>query len=166
MEVVRIIKHIAMTQRRMRRCFPAASLAAIQAAIGAAEAGHLGEICFAVEAALPPGRVASGVSPRSRALEVFAEEHIWDTEHNCGVLIYVLLADRAIEIVADRGIHGKAGPGLAWRRIADAMQAAFAVGQFETGAVRGVSEVAAELIRHFPASRENPNELPNRVILR
>jgi uncharacterized membrane protein len=164
MALVRIIKHLLTTGRQVKRRFPPACLASIKAAIGKAEASHRGEIRFAIEAALQPGQVIRGMTPRDRALDVFSELRVWDTQHNSGVLIYVLLADRAIEIIADRGIHARAG-NQAWERIAGIIQDAFAAGRFEAGAVNGVAAVADELARHFPATAVNPDELPNDVKL-
>lgn len=164
MEFARIIKHLLTTGAQVKRHFPPASLAAIKTAIGKAEASHDGEIRFAIEAALQPGQLMRGMMPHDRALDVFSELRVWDTQHNNGVLIYVLLADHAIEIIADRGIHAKAG-NQAWQRIGGGMQDAFAAGHFEAGAVSGVAAVADELTRHFPATAINPNELPNDVKL-
>lgn len=164
MALTRLIKPLLTTHMQVKRHFPERTLAAIKSAIGDAEATHRGEMRFAIEAALQPGQVISAMTPRERALEVFSELRVWDTQLNSGVLIYVLFADRAIEIVADRGIHARVGSET-WRRIADIMQNAFAAGQFEVGAVSGVAAVAEELIRHFPAAGANPDELPNDVTL-
>lgn len=165
MTFLRLIKHLLSTQRQVKRHFPEHALAAIKSAIRDAESAHLGEICFAIEAALQPGQVISGMTPRERALEAFSQLRVWDTEHNSGVLIYVLLADRSVEIVADRGIHAKTASSQVWQSIVGAMQDAFAAGQFEAGAVGGVSAVADTLCRHFPAGTTHQDELPNDVRL-
>lgn len=164
MALSRLIKHLLTTHWEVKRHFPERTLVAIRSAIGDAEATHKGEIHFAIEAALHPMQVMRGITPCERALEVFSELRVWDTQHNSGVLIYVLFADRAVEIVADRGIHAKTGTET-WRRITDSMQDAFAAGLFEAGAVNGIAAVAKELIRHFPAAGTNPEELPNDVTL-
>ena len=123
----------------------------------------MGEIRFAIETALEPGQILRGITPQKRAIEVFSELRVWDTEYNSGVLIYVLFADRAVEIIADRGIHAKTVDRKVWSAITVVMQEAFAAGQFETGAMSGVAAVTAELTRHFPVSGENPDELANDV---
>lgn len=165
MDIPRLVRHLLTTRRQINRYFPARSLDAIQSAIQAAEARHRGEICFAVEAALSPMQVIGGVTPHQRAVEVFGELHVWDTDCNSGVLIYVLLADKAIEVIADRGIHHKTCHDRAWRDIVEAMQEAFASGWFESGSLQGIAAVSAELTRHFPASGPNANELPDQVNL-
>jgi uncharacterized membrane protein len=147
-----------------RRHFSAPVLDAIQKAIAAGEQQHQGQVCFAIEGALPLRDVAHGRTARARAHEVFAHLHVWDTEHNSGVLIYVLLADRAIEIVADRGIAAKVAE-TEWMDICKRMQTHFAAGEYERGAVEGVSSVSAILAQHFPADgRPRPNELPDRPV--
>ncbi len=163
MSIPRLIRHLLTTRRQINRYFPERSLNAIQSAIQAAEASHLGEICFAVEAALAPMQVIGGVTPHQRAIEVFGELRVWDTDHNSGVLIYVLLADKAVEVIADRGIHRKTCHDSVWRDIVDAMQEAFASGRFESGALQGIAAVSAQLARYFPASDLNANELPDQV---
>jgi hypothetical protein len=102
---IRICKHLSMPPWRLRRCFPPATLEAIEIEIKANEASHAGEICFVVEGALHGAALYRGQSPRDRAIELFSLLHLWDTHHRNAVLIYVLLADRAVEIVADRGAH-------------------------------------------------------------
>ncbi len=163
----RLIKHVLSTRLQVKRHFPERSLAAIKSAIGEAESTHKGEICFAIEPALPLEQVMRGMTAHERALEVFSELRVWDTEYNNGVLIYILFADRAVEIVADRGICAKtvSSSSQVWQQIASIMEKAFAGGQFEAGAIRGVAAVAEELTRHFSAIATNLNELPNEVRL-
>lgn len=165
MRITRLIRHLLTTRRLINRNFPARSLDAIQSAIKAAEARHLGEICFVVEAALAPMQVIGGLTPHQRAVEVFGAMRVWDTDHNSGVLIYVLLADKAVEVIADRGIHGKTCHDPVWHRIVEAMEVAFASGRFESGALQGIAAVSAELVRHFPVVGQNANELPDHVTL-
>lgn len=149
-----------------RRAFPQSTLDSIEAAVRNSETRHGGEIRFAIENSLAPGRVWRGVSGRERAIEVFSNLRVWDTEHNSGVLIYLLLADHDIEIVADRGITSQVDPA-AWEAVAQTMEAAFRQGDFERGALAGIEQVGALLAAHFPPSGHNPDELANRpVILR
>lgn len=157
----RILTHLGMTAWQVRRTFPTSCLDAIEAAIRAAEAAHGGEICFVVEGALHGSALLHDVPARARALELFALGRVWDTEANNGVLIYVLLADRAVEIVADRHIHACAGD-QAWQDIARAMESCFRAAEFETGALRGIEGVAAQLARHYPVRGATPNQLPDR----
>ena len=149
----------------VRRHFSASVLDAVQKAIAAGEQQHQGQVCFAIEGALPLRELARGRSPRARAQEVFAHLRVWDTEHNSGVLIYVLLADHAIEIVADRGIAARVAQSE-WQALCDRMRDRFAGGDYERGAVEGVSAASAILARHFPADGSvKANELPDRPVL-
>lgn len=164
MDIRRFLRHLFTTRAAVRRHFPPASLQAIEAAIAESERGHRGEIRFVIEPALEPGQLTAGMAPRERALEVFSELRVWDTEENSGVLIYVLFADHAIEIVADRGINAAAGQP-AWERIAADMERAFAAGDYGAGALRGIAAVSAELLRHLPRGGGGVDELPNEVTL-
>lgn len=145
------------------RAFPADALERIAAAIAASEARHTGEICFAVEAALPLSAVIVGQRPRERAGEVFARLRVWDTEANNGVLVYLLLADHAIEIVADRGLAGRVGDDD-WSGICVALSDALRRGEAEAGVARAVGDISAALERHFPRPEGyvDTNELPDR----
>lgn len=165
MNFKRFIKHLVTTESAVKRHFSDASLSNITSAAADAERQHRGEICFAIEAALEPGQLLRGVTPRQRALEIFSQLRVWDTELNSGVLIYVLFADRAVEVIADRGIYDKTAQNHCWEQIVKAMEDAFAAGRFETGAVEGITAVAKELINYFPAGDKNPDELPNNVVL-
>ena len=161
MDIKRIWRHLTMTHGRVNRDFPPAALLAIEQAIKKTESAHSGEVRFVVEGALDGAPLFHAQSARERAHHLFAVLRIWDTEHNNGVLIYVLLADRAVEVVADRGIHAKAGP-RAWLAICHEMEAAFRAGNFEHGAVRGVQAVARRLVDHFACTAPHSgNELPN-----
>ena len=164
MDIKRIWRHLAMTHGRVNRAFPPAALGAIEQAIKESEGSHRGEVRFVVEGALDGAPLFNGHSARERALHLFSVLRIWDTEHNSGVLIYVLLADRAVEIVADRGIHAKAGP-RAWVTLCHEMEQAFKTANFEQGAVRGVEAVTRQVAGHFPASAHNGNELPDRPLV-
>jgi uncharacterized membrane protein len=160
----RLIRHLLTDQWAIRHAFPAASLDAIERAIEVQEQRHDGELRFTVEAALPLWDLVRGLSARDRAVELFGRLRVWDTERNCGVLIYLLLADKRVEIVADRGIHAKVG-AAAWEAICGAMQREFAAGRFEQGAVVGVQAVSDLLATHFPPRPENPDELANRPVV-
>lgn len=164
----RLVRHAAALHWRTRMLFPARSLDAIQDAIARAERAHAGEIRFAIETSLPPRRIIGDLSPRARALEVFSELRVWDTEHNNGVLIYVLIADRSVEIVADRGVADRVQPAE-WEGVCRMMEEHFRAGRFEAGAIAGVDAVGGLLARHFPArlpgSAAADNELPNRPTL-
>ncbi len=156
----RIMSHMMITRWHIRRAFPSKSVTAIEQAIKAAEAGHAGEIRFVVEGALDGLSLLKGQSARERAIEVFSLLGIWDTEYNSGVLIYLLLADRCVEIVADRGIHEKVGSG-GWEALCRSMEASFRDGHYEQGAIACIESVAQHLIRHFPARGHDHNELPD-----
>ena len=144
-----------------RRAFPRATLDAIEAAIRVSETRHGGEIRFAIENSLPGTLAWRGMSSRERAIGMFSNLRVWDTEHNSGVLIYLLLADRDVEIVADRGIHAKVGEQV-WRDICLSMEMHFRQGRFEQGIIEGIQAITAQLQLHFPADTDrNPNELPN-----
>jgi uncharacterized membrane protein len=161
----RIFRHLFTDHIAVKRAFPRQAMQAIEKTITEEERRHAGQLRFAVEASLPLGELLRGVHARQRALEVFGRLHVWDTEHNCGVLIYVLLADRHVEIVADRGIHARVG-SAAWEAICGEMQQEFARGQFERGAVLGIRAISDLLADHFPAAEgEQPNELPDRPVV-
>ncbi|MET0225911.1 MAG: TPM domain-containing protein [Dokdonella sp.] len=148
-----------------KKHFPPSTLDAIQHAIAASEHRHFGEIVFAVEGNLPQGELLRGHTSRRRANEVFAHLRVWNTEHNTGVLVYVLLADHAIEIVADRGIAAKVAEDE-WGEVCALMQQHFAAGSYQSGALAGVDAITQILVRHFPAEgRRNADELPDRPVL-
>ena len=163
MNLGRFMRHLLTDRTSVKRAFPRAAMRAIEKAIAEEERRHAGQLRFAVEASLPLGDLLRGVDARRRAIEWFGRLRIWDTEHNSGVLVYVLLADRRVEIVADRGIHGKVG-AAAWEAICGEMQREFARGQYERGAVVGVRAIGDLLAGHFPASAGR-NELPNRPLI-
>ena len=164
MNIKRIATHLLATDRQVNRAFPRSTLTAIENAINAAEAAHDGEIRFAVEGALDGAPLFKGQFARERAIDVFSQLRIWDTEHNNGVLIYLLLADRQVEIVADRGIHAKAGAG-AWTAICRDMEAAFKTANYERGVVGGIEAVSRQLMNHFPPQAQARNELPDQPVV-
>ena len=149
-----------------KRRFPPTTLDAIQQAIAASEHRHEGEIVFAVEGSLDFGEVLRGVGARARADEVFAHLRVWNTERNTGVLVYVLLADHAIEIVADRAV-ARVVDAAEWTPICASMQQHFRAGEYERGAIAGVAAVGELLARHFPldGAGRGRDELPDRPVL-
>lgn len=161
---MRWIKHLFLYDLAVRRAFPRATLGAIERSIAAQEKRHRGELRFVVEGGLPLGPMLARRKARDRAIEMFSRLRIWDTEDNAGVLIYLLLADRRVEIVADRGIHAKVG-AAAWDAICGEMQSAFATGRFEAGAILGIEAISDLLTLHFPRNEENPNELPDTPVV-
>jgi uncharacterized membrane protein len=164
MDIARLLRHLATTSAQVRRVFPASALRSIEQAIASSEAAHAGEVRFVVEGSLDGVPLLRGQTARERAIELFARLHVWDTEHNTGVLIYVLLADRKVEIVADRGIHAKAG-AEAWSQICHGMEAHFRAGDFGRGAAHGIEAVTQLLARHFPITPGDRNELPDAPVL-
>ena len=164
MQIKRIAKHLLMTNTQVGRAFPRGALIAIERATKASEAMHLGQIRFAVEGALDGAPLFRGQSARERAIEVFSLLRVWDTQHNNGLLIYLLLADRAVEIVADRGIHAKVG-AHEWDKICRQMEAAFRQANYAGGVIDGVQAVTRHLVGHFPADGGSRNELPDQPVV-
>jgi uncharacterized membrane protein len=167
MAFARFFRHLFTTRAMTARRFPPRTLDAIEAAIRQLESTHRGELRFVVEAALDMGPLWQQVSPRERALQTFALQRVWDTEHNNGVLLYVLMADHAVEIVSDRGIASRTDTAQ-WEEICHGIEAAFGEGRFEQGAVEGITALGSLLGRHYPAvdiAEEPRNELPDRPTL-
>jgi uncharacterized membrane protein len=158
MELKRVARHLFFPRR-----FPKDAMPAIEQAIAGSEATHRGEIRFAAEDALDGPALLAGQSARARAIEVFSQLGVWDTEENNGVLIYLLLADHDIEVVADRGINARVTPAD-WEKICHAMEQALARGAYEQAIVGGIKEVSALLARHFPPRPGDRNELPNKPL--
>jgi uncharacterized membrane protein len=164
MSLARILKHLFIPSWLAHRAFPAETLRKIEQAIKASERSHLGELRFVVEAALPlryPGRKRSS---RRRAEELFSLLKVWDTEHNTGVLVYVQLLSRHIDIVADRGIARRV-PQHEWDGVCRAMERAFRAGAYEQGALEAIAAVTRILAREFPAAGAHPNELPDKPVV-
>jgi uncharacterized membrane protein len=164
MDWTRLLRHLLTDHHTVRRAFPPAAMQAIEKAIGEEERRHGGQLRFAVEGSLPLTDLLHGVQSRERAVGWFGRLRVWDTHHNSGVLIYLLLADRRVELVADRGVHSKVGTA-AWEAICGEMQQEFARGQFERGAVIGVRAISDLLAEHFPPSGEPRNELPDKPVV-
>ncbi|RTL53630.1 MAG: hypothetical protein EKK40_03485 [Bradyrhizobiaceae bacterium] len=160
MGIKRISKHLLLNRWRVRKVFPYHVLANIEAAIKASEKRHTGQIRFVVEGALDGRPLFNDQAARARAIDVFSFQRIWDTMHNNGVLIYLLLADHDVEIVADRGIDALVGKE-AWQGICSAMEKQFREGHFEAGVIEGIEAVTEHLVAHFPASGPHKNELPD-----
>lgn len=168
MRIGRLSRHLTATHWRTRLLFPSSTLDAIEQAIGHAERTHAGEIRFAIETSLAPLKVLGDVTPRVRALEVFAHLRVWDTEANNGVLIYVQLADRAVEIVADRGLSSRASQ-TDWDGVCRMMEEHYRVGRFKAGSIAGIDATGTLLARHYPkeAAKQSAgrNQLPDRPTL-
>ncbi len=163
----RILKHRWLDETDSARALNAAALARLEAQVAASETHHSGEIRLCIEAGLPLSYLWRDATPRQRAVTMFGKLRVWDTEHNNGVLIYLLLAEHAIEIVADRGLTRHVSQAQ-WDQILAGMREAFRAGQFETGLQQAIATVDALLLQHFPlaAGQANPDELPNRADLR
>src|SRR6185312_10847774 len=164
MGIARIAKHLVEHHWRARRVFTPKVLAKIEAATKAGEARHSGQVRFAVEGALDGMPLLRNHSARARALDIFSHLRIWDTAHNNGVLVYLLLADRKVEIIADRGIDAKVGRE-GWETICRDMEADFRQGQFKIGVLRGIAAVSRELATYFPPDAHPRNELPDKPIV-
>jgi uncharacterized membrane protein len=165
MSIARIGKHLLHHHWWKKKYFPPRVLVAIEHAIKTGEAKHAGQVRFVVEGALDGAPLFGGQSARERALDLFGQLRIWDTAHNNGVLIYLLLADRDVEIVADRGIDAKVGTA-GWEKICAAMESDFRARNFEAGAIKGIQAVSREMAAHFPRSNGGgPNELPDAPVV-
>ena len=164
MNIQRIVRHLLVSDRQVKKAFPLSALNKIEQAIKASESAHVGEIRFAVEGALDGAPLYRGQSARERAIDLFSQLRVWDTQHNTGVLIYLLLADRDVEIVADRGIDAVVG-SQAWTEVCHQMEAAFKQSNFEGGVMSGVQAVTQHLVTHFPADGQNRNELPDTPVV-
>jgi uncharacterized membrane protein len=164
--LLRLLKHRWLDERDVRRALDAAALQRIEQRVAASEKRHGGEIRVCVEAGLPPSYIWQRLAARDRAITMFGKLRVWDTEANNGVLIYLLLAEHAIEIVADRGLNRHVSHEQ-WQAIVDGMREAFRAGRFEDGLHAAVDSVDALLAQHFPAAPgdANPDELPNAPFL-
>ena len=164
MKISRALRHLFATRWRMRRKFPADVLREIEQVIHEVESKHSGEVRFVVETALDLPELWQDMAPRRRAAQLFGQLGVWDTANNNGVLIYVLLADRDVEILADRGIAARV-PAHEWEQVCRDIEGHYRAGRFRQGSVVGVREVGALLARHFPGDRQDANELPNQPVL-
>ena len=165
--LLRILKHRWFDERDAQRALGRDGLKRLQARVAASERRHSGEIRICVEAGLPLSYLWRSASARERAVAMFGKLRVWDTEHNNGVLIYLLLAEHRIEVIADRGLNRfVAAPQ--WQAILETMRGAFRRGEFEAGLNQAIEAVDALLLQHFAvdASQANPNELPDAPDLR
>ncbi|MGZ8261920.1 MAG: TPM domain-containing protein [Methylotenera sp.] len=162
--IKRLFRHLFIWPGVVRRYFPIDSMRRIEAAIASNESTHLGEICFVVESNLHVLDILRKKSAKRRAIEVFSQHQVWDTEQNNGVLIYLLLADHDFEILADRGIHLHVGD-VGWERVCHEMETLFRQGQFESGILYGITQIGAKLTQHYPANGKGSNELPNAPVI-
>lgn len=164
MRLMRLLKHLFTPPWFVWRRFPAAARAEIAAAVAASERQHRGEICVAIEGPLPFSLLWREVSPRLRAIELFATLRVWDTEENSGVMIYLQLVDNCVEIVADRGIARRV-PQAVWDRLCRDLEAAMRAGRSRAGVLTAIEALTRLLAEHFPAAEENPNELPDAPVV-
>lgn len=160
MKLPRLLRHLLQPRWWGMRAFPPALQQKIAAAVTASETRHRGELRFVTESGLPTASLLRGQTPRARAIDLFSLLRVWDTAENSGVLIYLQLVDRRVEIIADRGINACVGHEF-WEAVCRRMEAEFAWGDFETGALDALACITDALVKHFPAGAENPNELPD-----
>jgi uncharacterized membrane protein len=169
MDLKRIGRHLLADQRTARRLFPARTLAQLEQATRHGEQLHRGQVRLAIEASLALQAARAGVTPRQRAIEVFSQLRLWDTDNNSGVLVYLLIADRAVEIVADRGIAARVDPAV-WQGVCRKMEARFRAGDYAEGARSGLVEIGALLALHFPrragaSPAAADNEVPDAPVI-
>ncbi|HCZ15722.1 MAG TPA: TPM domain-containing protein [Accumulibacter sp.] len=164
MQLTRLLRHLLLPDWWVLRAFSPTLLRRIEQAVAASESTHLGELRVVVEGNLPLPGLWRDQTPRQRAIELFAQLGVWDTACNSGVLIYLQLIDRRVEIVADRGIDARVG-GEFWRGVCRKVESAFQAGEFERGTLLALNTITEALREHFPAPGENPDELPNAPLL-
>jgi len=164
--LARLWRHRWVDEAEVRRALPPDVLDRLARRVGASERRHSGEIRICVEAGLPMSYLWRDARPRDRAITLFGKLRVWDTEDNNGVLIYLLLAEHAIEIVADRGIDARVSDDQ-WAAMAQRMGAAFREGRFEDGLTQALEEVSALLVEHFPLAegQADSNELPDKPVV-
>ena len=164
--LLRLLQHRRLDETDARRALDDAAMARLQARVAASERRHSGEIRICVEAGLPMSYLWRHAPPRERAVTLFGKLRVWDTAHNNGVLIYLLLAEHAIEIVADRGINARVDDAE-WAAMAQRMGAAFREGRFEDGLTQALEEISALLVQHFPLGENeiDVNELPDEPVV-
>lgn len=164
MKLARLIRHLATTRFSTRRHFPPPVRAAIEEAVRECKGRHAGEIRFVVETAFDLPELWHDLAPRQRALQLFGQLGVWDTAHNNGVLIYVLMADRVVEIIADRGIAARVTEAE-WAAVCRQMEHHYREGRFREGSIVGILGVGALLGRHFPGKPKGSEELPDQPVL-
>lgn len=162
---LRLWRHWQYPRRRVAKLFPVHELAKLSRAVEASEARHCGQVCFVIESGWPAGLIWRKSSPQRRALQWFGEIRAWDTELNSGVLVYVSVADRQVEIIADRGIARAVQPDV-WQEICAQITGAFAQKHYLCGLEKGLEEITRLLENHFPRNGADiANELPDEIIL-
>lgn len=160
MAMKRILRHWLLPPWQVRRCFGPATLAAIETAIAQSENQHRGELRFVIEGRLSLLQLLRDLRPRQRAIEQFKQHGVGNTAERSGILIYVLLAEHQVEIVADTGIASKVAQAE-WEALCLGMTVLFGEGRYREGALQGIAQATRLLARHFPAGTDNPNELAN-----
>lgn len=161
---VRLLRHCLALGRSAARRFPVETMDRIEERVTLSERRHGAEIRIAIETALAPLAILAGQTPRERALEVFGGLRVWDTEANNGILVYVLLADHAVEIVADRGAAAKVAPGV-WERACRMLAEACREGREEAGTIAALDVLDEALAEAFPPRSGGGDEIPNRPII-
>ena len=164
MRLSRLLRHLVWPDWWMLRAFPKPVLRTIEQAISQSERSHLGELRFVLEASLPVSALLHNQSSRARAIALFAQLGVWDTENNSGVLIYVQLNDRRVEIIADRGINVRVDAAF-WSTLCRRMEKAFHEGGYESGVLLALNEITQVLTQNFPASEDNLGELPDAPLI-
>lgn len=165
--IKRVLRHRWLDVDDAHKTVDAGLRTRLEQRIAASEARHTGEVRICVEASLPTSYLLRDAGPRERAVALFGKLGVWDTEHNNGVLIYLLLAEHAIEIVADRGLNGRVD-AQRWQALVARLRDALRQGQVENGLTTALEEVSAVLVQHFPHPQGVPraNGLSNRIVLR
>lgn len=162
---VRLSRHVITTKMAAQRMFPLDTQQRLQQTIAYGEAQHRAELQLIIEAALPLRKVLAGVSTRQRALQLFDQYRVSDTKEKNGVLLYINLADRRAELIADSGAT-QAIPNNIWQNICDTMLSWFKRDAFEHGTINAINSIHTELRRAFPARNEaNQNELPDAPVM-
>jgi uncharacterized membrane protein len=165
--IARIVRHRWRDERDIRKAVPPELMAQLQRQVADSERHHTGQIRLCIEAGLPTSYLWRGATPRERAVTLFGKLRVWDTEENNGVLVYLLLADHAIEIVADRGLNRHVGPGQ-WQHLVAHMGDAFGGSRYQEGLTKALDDVGALLAAYFPAPQDgsfHANELPDAPVL-
>ncbi|WP_151637028.1 TPM domain-containing protein [Noviherbaspirillum aerium] len=160
----RIFRHLCTTSAAGRRSFPPDALQAIEEAIAEGEKRHRAEVRVVIEPALDLQAVLNGVAPRERARELFARYGVWDTEENCGVLVYINLADHQVEIVADRGV-GRLVSAEDWNAVCKTITQGFARGEYHRSVIAAIDELNHMLCRLYPDDGSTRNQLPDRPVM-
>ena len=165
--IERLWQHWRLPIWRIKKWFPKTTLARLERMVGESEAKHMGQIRFVIESNMETMAVLQGVTPRQRARQYFGSLEVWDTAYNTGVLLYVSCADRAIEIVADRGISQKVDASV-WHDICQALGKAFAEEMYQQGLEAALQQMTAVLISHIPRveGRDVTDDLSNEIVLR